>query len=187
MQHSLSPNFNSLDKTASEILRIAHKSSRKLTFDHLLIALIKLRGCDYVHIIDFTGLHVAPVFFCKVVSPLCLSLCACPDLFIMQRKTEKKKLYIKYQHLSSPKGRLHTSFSLLSSAESPKACGITQFRPHLQHLAVSCCLAVGHNVPAVAVGDETAICCQESHFALRKNRPNRGRGSRLETCKATGC
>lgn len=75
-----------------------------------------------------------------------------------------------------------------SSDETPPAsderiqmqpCGITQLTPHLQHLAVPCCLAAGHDVPAVAVGNETAICSQESHFALRQNRKNRG-SSRLE-------
>lgn len=60
-------------------------------------------------------------------------------------------------------------------------CGRTQFTHHLHHLAIPCCLALGHDVPTVTVGDETAICCQESHFALRQNRKkNRGGGSRLD-------
>jgi len=47
--------------------------------------------------------------------------------------------------------------------------GRRQYVHHLQHLAIPCCLALGHNVPVVTVGDETAICCQKSHFALRQN------------------
>lgn len=102
------------------------------------------------------------------LSSLSLALRLSWSVYLAEKERKKEKLCVKYKHLSPPKGRLNTSFSLLSCAESPNACGITQFTPHLQHLAVSCCLAFGHDVPAVAVGDETAICCQESHFALRK-------------------
>lgn len=46
----------------------------------------------------------------------------------------------------------------------------TQFIHHLHHLALPCCLALGHDVPTFTVGDETTIRCHESHFALRRNR-----------------
>lgn len=49
-------------------------------------------------------------------------------------------------------------------------CGRTLFTHHLHHLAIPCCLALGHNVPVVTVGNETAICCQESDFTLEQNK-----------------
>lgn len=142
-------------------------------------------GWVYLHVIDLAGLHVASVLFSKVVFTLCLSLCARPDLFVIQR--DKKRRDSALNTTSSHNLRRGHTHSPLH-CETPHAsderiqlqpCGITQFTPHLQHLPVPCCLAVGHNVPAVAVGDETAICSQESHFALRQNIENRG-GSRLE-------
>lgn len=55
-------------------------------------------------------------------------------------------------------------------------CGRTQFTHHLHHLAIPCCLALGLDVPVVTVGNETAICCQESHFALKQNGKEVGGG-----------
>lgn len=153
----------------------------------LVTCRLHFAGRGYLHVIDLTGLYVASVLFCEVVFTLHLSLCACPDLFIIQRDRERQTWHQIKKHPTQPKQRLHKCPP--SSDETPPAsdegiqmqpCGITQLTPHLQHLAVPCCLAAGHDVPAVAVGDETAICSQESHFALRQNRQNTG-SSRLET------
>lgn len=55
-----------------------------------LLKHLQAAGWGYLHVIDLAGLHVASVLFSKVVFTLCLSLCTCPDLFIIQRDKKRR-------------------------------------------------------------------------------------------------
>lgn len=54
---------------------------------------IVINSGGYVHVIDLTGLHVAPVLICKVIFVLDLSFCARSDLLIIveEEKTQKER------------------------------------------------------------------------------------------------
>lgn len=76
----------------------------------------------------------------------------------------------KHFPLPSPESRPPLRLQAQNERINMQPSGRTHFTHHLHHLVIPCCLALGHDVPTVTVGDETAICCQECHFALRQNR-----------------
>lgn len=178
--HQKRQNLNPMDKR-TDFFIIARSSSRNGTLETLISRRLGLLTRNWPRRTShcLCPLQQGRLYSLSLALRLSWSVCYSER----QKKSRDSALNTTSSH-NLRRGRTHPPLH----CETPHAsderiqlqpCGITQFTPHLQHLPVPCCLAVGHNVPAVAVGDETAICSQESHFALRQNIENRG-GSRLE-------